>query len=86
MSYSDTLIPSAKAVHDVAASGGQNNAQNYAILSTWYDIGLAASQPLFYTQVNTSTFSSKDLQEVLNILHTNGYSTSITGTTLTINF
>lgn len=86
MNFSDTLIPSAKSVHDLAASGGHTNAQNTAVLSTWENIGIAAGAGGFFTTVNISTFSSADLQTVLNILHVNGYSTSISGTTLTINF
>lgn len=84
MNYSESLISSARAAVDASATG--SSAQTALVVLAVRAIAAACGTSTYTTTISISGASSTNLQYLLETLHTSGYTTSITTTTLTINW
>jgi len=81
MNYSESVIPSARAAKDASSTG--TSAQTTLFCVTTIAILTACDAGAYSCTSSVSGATSTDLQTLLEILHTSGFQTSITGTTLT---
>lgn len=84
MNYSETCISSSRAAHDLATTG--TSTQSALVILVMKAILTACGTPAFTATASVSGASSIDLQYLLEVLHTSGYTTSISSTTLTVNW
>lgn len=84
MNYSETCISSARAAHDLATTG--TSTQSALVILVMKAILTACGTPAFTCTASVSGASTTDLQYILEVLHTSGYTASVSGTTLTINW
>jgi hypothetical protein len=82
MNYSEQLISSARAAHDGSTTG--TSTQTALVVLAMQAILTAVVVPAYTCTCSVSGASSTDLQFLLEVLHTSGYGTSISSTTLTI--
>lgn len=82
MNYSESVIGSARAAQDASATG--TSTQTILLVTAQRAILLATLTPANSCTMSVSGASSVDLQVLLETLHTSGFTTDITGTTLTI--
>lgn len=82
MNYSESLISSARAAKDASSTGAST--QTTLVVLAVRAIALACGAGAYTASISVSGASSIDLQFLLEVLHTCGYQTSITTTTLTI--
>lgn len=81
MNYSESLLSSARAAKDASAAV---TAQTALIILADRAIAAACGTGAYTASVSVSGASSTNLQFLLEVLHTSGYFTNISGTTLTI--
>ena len=84
MNYSETVISSSRAAHNASDTG--TTAQTILLVTAMRAILLATLTPAYTCTMSVAAATSENLQTTLEILHTSGYTTSISGTTLTINW
>lgn len=84
MNYSESLISSARAAKDASATGAST--QTALVILAVRAIAAACGTSAVTASISISGASSVDLQYLLEVLHTSGYTTSISSTTLTINW
>jgi hypothetical protein len=84
MNFSETAISSARAAHDLATTG--TSTQSALVILVMKAILTACGTPAFVATASVSGASTTDLQYILEVLHTSGYTASVSGTTLTINW
>lgn len=84
MNYSEICISSARAAHELASQG--TSTQSALVILVMKAILTACGTPAFTATASVSGASTVDLQFILEVLHTSGYTTSISGTTLTVNW
>jgi hypothetical protein len=84
MNYSELVISSARAAHDASTTG--TSTQTALLVLVMKAILTATGTPAFTCTASVSGASTTDLQFLLEVLHTSGYTTSISGTTLTVNW
>jgi hypothetical protein len=84
LNYSETCISSARAAHDLATTG--SSTQSALVILVMKAILTACGTPAFTATASISGVSTIDLQYLLEVLHTSGYNTSISSTTLTVNW
>ena len=84
MSYSESLISSARAAKDASSTG--SSTQTALVVLAARAIAAACATSAYTCTMSVSGASSVDLQYILEVLHTSGYTTSISSTTLTINW
>lgn len=82
MNYSESLISSARAAVD--ASGSGSSAQTALVVLAVRAIAAACATSAYTASISISGATSANLQYLLETLHTSGYNTSISTTTLTI--
>jgi hypothetical protein len=82
MNYSESLLSSARAAKDASSTG--TSAQTALVILAVRAIAAACGTNAYTASISVSGASSTDLQYLLEVLHTSGYITSISGTTLTI--
>lgn len=82
--YSESLISNARAAHDASSTG--TSAQTALVILAERAIAAACGTNAFTCTISVSGATSANLQYILENLHTCGYTTSISGTTLTINW
>lgn len=80
--YSESLISNARAAKDASSTG--TSTQTALVILAVRAIAAACGTPAYTASISVSGASSMDLQYLLENLHTCGYSTSISSTTLTI--
>ena len=80
--YSESLISNARAAKDASSTG--LSAQTALVVLVVRAIAAACATVAYTASVSVSGVSSADLQYLLENLHTCGYQTSISATTLTI--
>lgn len=81
MNYSESLLSSARAAKDASANV---NAQTALIILADRAIAAACGTGAYTASISVSGASSTNLQFLLEVLHTSGYFTNISSTTLTI--
>jgi hypothetical protein len=81
-SYSESLIPSARAAKDASSTGGTT--QTTLVCGIVGSIATACDSSLYTIATSVVSVSSVDLQYVLEVLHTSGYTATVSGTTLTV--
>lgn len=84
MNYSEMVISSSRAAHNASDTGA--TAQTILLVTAMRAILLATLTPAYTCTMSVSGATSQDLQTLLEVLHTSGYTTSIATTTLTINW
>lgn len=84
MNYSEMVISSSRAAHNASDTG--TTAQTILLVTAMRAILLATLTPAYTTTISVAAATSANLQTLLEVLHTSGYTTSISGTTLTINW
>ena len=84
MNYSESLISSARAAKDASSTG--TSTQTALVILAVRAIAAACGTQAVTASISISGASSIDLQYLLEVLHTSGYTTSISSTTLTINW
>ena len=84
MNYSESLLSSARAAKDASSTG--SSTQTALIVLAVRAIAAACVTSAYTCTMSVSGASSADLQILLEVLHTSGYTTSISSTTLTINW
>ena len=84
MNYSESLLSSARAAHNASDTG--STAQSALVVLAVRAIALATGSSAYTCTMSVSGATSADLQYLLEVLHTSGYTTSIASTTLTINW
>ena len=82
MNYSESLISSARAAKDASDTG--STTQTALVILAVRAIAAACGTSASTCSISISGASSTDLQYLLEVLHTSGYTTSISSTTLTI--
>jgi hypothetical protein len=82
MSYSESLLSSARAAKDASSTG--TSTQTALVVLVVRAIAAACGTGAYTASVSVSGASSTDLQYILEVLHTSGYQTQITSTTLAI--
>lgn len=80
--YSESLISNARAAKDASSTG--TSTQTTLVVLVVRAIAAACGTGAYTATASISGTSSIDLQYLLEVLHTGGYSTDISGTTLTI--
>jgi len=80
--YSESLISNARAAHDASSTG--SSTQTALVILAVRAIAAACGTSAIFCTISVAGASSVDLQYLLENLHTCGYTTSITSTTLTI--
>lgn len=84
MNFSESVIPGARAAVDASATGATAQTTFFCVASRAI---VAACDAATYTcTMSISGITSADLQSLLELLHTSGYTTSISSTTLTISW
>lgn len=84
MNYSECLISSARAAVDASSTG--TSAQTALVILACRAIAAACGTGAYTCTISVSGATSTNLQYILETLHTSGYTTSISSTTLTINW
>lgn len=84
MNYSESLISSARAAKDASSTGA--SAQTALVVLAVRAIAAACGTSAYTCTMSISGATSANLQYLLEVLHTSGYTTSISTTTLTINW
>jgi len=84
MNYSEMVISSSRAAHNASDTG--TTTQTILLVTAMRAILLATLTPAYTCTMSISGASSVDLQTLLEVVHTSGYTTSISSTTLTINW
>jgi predicted hotdog family 3-hydroxylacyl-ACP dehydratase len=79
--YSESLISNARAAMDASSNV---NAQQALVILASRAIAAACGTGAYTCSISVSGASSVNLQFLLEVLHTCGYFTQISGTTLTI--
>ncbi len=82
--FSENVIPGARAAVD--ASGSGSDAQTTLMCVASRAIVAACDSSAYTCTMSVSGATSANLQALLEVLHTSGYTTSISSTTLTINW
>jgi len=82
MNYSESVIGSARAAQDASATG--TTALTILLVTAQRAILLATLTPANSCTMSVSGASSANLQVLLETLNTSGFTTAISGTTLTI--
>lgn len=82
--YSESVIPGARAAFDASNSGA--DAQTTLMCVASRAIVAACDASAYTCTMSVSGATSANLQALLEVLHTHGYTTSISTTTLTINW
>jgi len=82
MNYSESLISSARAAKDASSTG--SSTQTTLVVLAVRAIAAACGTSAFSCTISVSGATSVNLQYLLEVLHTSGYNTSISSTTLTI--
>ena len=82
--YSESLISNARAAKDASSTG--SSTQTTLVVLVVRAIAAACGTSAYTASVSISGATSVDLQYILEVLHTCGYSTQITGTTLVISW
>jgi len=82
--YSESVIPNARAAVDGSNAGGTTQKTLECVVSR--AIVAACDASAYTCTASVSGATSVDLQYILEVLHTKGYTTSIASTTLTINW
>ena len=80
--YSESLISNARAAKDASSTG--TSTQTTLVVLVVRAIAAACGTGAYTATVSVSGASSTDLQYLLEVLHTNGYQTTIATTNLTI--
>ncbi len=80
----DSVIPSARAASDASATGGTAQTTFFCVVSR--AIVAACDTSAFTCTASISGITTTDLQVLLENLHQAGYTTSISSTTLTVNW
>lgn len=86
MSYSDTIIPSARYLHDMAASGGAVQPELQICASFLTTIGGAAASGEFTGSMTVAGFSSNTITSFMQLLSVQGYEARLSGTDIFINW
>ena len=84
MNYSESLLSSARAAKDASSTG--SSTQTALVVLAVRAIAAACGNSAYTASISVSGASSVDLQYLLEVLHTSGYTTSISSTTLTISW
>lgn len=84
MNYSESVIPGARAAVDASSTGSSTQTTFLCVASR--AIVAACDASAYTCTMSISGITSVDLQVLLEQLHTFGYTTSISSTTLTINW
>ncbi len=84
MNYSGNVIPGARAAVDASATGSSTQTTFTCVASR--AIVAACDSSAYTCTMSISGITTIDLQYLLEVLHTSGYTTSISSTTLTINW
>lgn len=84
MGYSESVIPGARAAVDASNAG--TTAQTTLACVASRAIVAACDAAAYTCTMSVSGATSENLQFLLEVLHTSGYTTSISTTTLTINW
>lgn len=82
MNYSESLISSARAAKDASSTGAST--QTTLVVLAVRAIAAACGNSAFSCTISVAGATSVNLQYLLEVLHTSGYNTSISSTTLTI--
>ena len=82
--YSESLISNARAAKDASSTG--TSTQTALVVLAVRAIAAACATGAYTCTLSISGASSVDLQYLLEALHTSGYTTSISSTTLTVNW
>lgn len=82
--YSESVIPGARAAIDASNAGATTQTTLSCVASR--AIVAACDASAYTCTMSVSGATSIDLQYLLEVLHTHGYTTSISSTTLTINW
>lgn len=80
--YSESLIANARAAKDASSAG--STAQVALVVLAIRAIAAACATSAYTASISVSGATSENLQYLLENLHTCGYQTSISSTTLTI--
>jgi hypothetical protein len=80
--YSESLISNARAAKDASSTG--TSTQTALVVLAVRAVAAACATGAYTASISISGVSTTDLQYLLEVLHTCGYQTSITSTTLTI--
>lgn len=84
MNYSESLISSARAAVDASSTG--TSTQTALVILASRAIAAACGTNAYTCTISISGTTTVNLQYLLETLHTSGYTTSISSTTLTINW
>lgn len=84
MNYSENVVPGARAAVDASNTGATAQTTLFCVASR--AIVAACDASAYTCTMSVSGATSMDLQTLLEVLHTSGYTTSISTTTLTINW
>jgi hypothetical protein len=84
MNYSESLISSARAAKDASSTG--LSTQTALVVLAVRAIAAACATGAYTTSISVNGESNVDQLYVLEVLHTSGYATSVTGTTLAISW
>lgn len=82
--YSESVVPGARAAVDASATGSSAQTTLFCVASR--AIVAACDASAYTCTMSVSGATSADLQILLEVLHTHGYTTSISSTTLTISW
>lgn len=82
--YSECLIPNARAARDATSTG--ETTQTTLVCLVVIAIATACNGSLSSISVSAVGYGSTDLQYVLEVLHTGGYTASISGSNLLVNW
>lgn len=80
--YSESVVPSARGAIDASNAGGTAQKTLECVVSR--AIVLACDSSAYTCTASVNGATSENLQYILELLHTHGYQTSISGTTLTV--
>lgn len=84
MSYSESVIGSARMAHDASSTGSTSQTTLFILVQR--AILAACGTGAFSCTASISGATSVNLQALLETLHTSGFSTSISSTTLTVSW
>lgn len=82
--FSENVIPGARAAVDASNNGAGAQTTLYCVASR--AIVAACDASAYTCTMSVSGATSENLQALLSVLHIHGYTTSISSTTLTINW
>jgi hypothetical protein len=84
MNYSESVISSARAASDASSTGA--TAQTILLVTVMRAILLATLTPANTATASVAGATTANLQYLLEVLHTSGYTATVSGTTLTVSW